>query len=61
MIANRFFCYSPNTQNTPSSSKVPFTELRSRARALVAYVGRIPYRLPSETYARLTQFEMEAI
>ncbi|CAL8087585.1 unnamed protein product [Calicophoron daubneyi] len=42
-----------------SGSSLTVAEARTRAKALIAYVGRIPYRLPGEIYARLTQMDME--
>ncbi|VDL92463.1 unnamed protein product [Schistocephalus solidus] len=39
---------------SPSSS-----EARTRARALITFVGRIPQRMSGEVYARLSQLEMQ--
>ncbi|VDK36595.1 unnamed protein product [Taenia asiatica] len=46
----------------PISSSGPsmcLAEVRARTRALITFVGRIPYRMPSEVYARLSQVEMQ--
>uniref|UniRef100_A0A1I8JGD9 CCHC-type domain-containing protein n=1 Tax=Macrostomum lignano TaxID=282301 RepID=A0A1I8JGD9_9PLAT len=34
-------------------------EMRERAQALVAFAGKLPFRLPSSVYARLTQLEVQ--
>ena len=33
-------------------------DLRSQARALITFAGMIPYRMPSDTNARLVQMEV---
>ncbi|KAF6775647.1 hypothetical protein AHF37_04265 [Paragonimus kellicotti] len=41
------------------SSNLTLSTVRNRAKALIAYVGRIPYKLSGDVYARLTQMQME--
>ncbi|KAH8864347.1 Nuclear pore complex protein Nup93 [Schistosoma japonicum] len=48
-----------NATRVDGTSKVATSEIRARAKALIAYVGRLPHRLPSEIYAGLTQMDME--
>ncbi|PAA62021.1 hypothetical protein BOX15_Mlig024319g2 [Macrostomum lignano] len=36
-------------------------EMRERAQALVAFAGKLPFRLPSSVYARLTQLEVQIV
>ncbi|CAH8671433.1 unnamed protein product [Schistosoma rodhaini] len=50
-----------NGTRMDSTSKMATSEIRARAKALIAYVGRIPHRLPSEIYAGLTKMDMEII
>lgn len=42
-----------------SGRSLCLAELRARTRALITFVGRIPHRMPSEVYARLSQLEMQ--
>ncbi|EUB62716.1 Nuclear pore complex protein Nup93 [Echinococcus granulosus] len=42
-----------------SGHSVCLEEVRARTRALITFIGRIPYRMPSEVYARLSQVEMQ--
>ncbi|CAH8579659.1 unnamed protein product [Schistosoma turkestanicum] len=48
-----------NGTRVDSTSKMATSEIRARAKGLIAYVGRIPHRLPSEIYAGLTRMDME--
>ncbi|GAA47281.1 nuclear pore complex protein Nup93 [Clonorchis sinensis] len=42
-----------------SVAQLTLSNVRNRAKALVAYVGRIPYKLPGDVYTRITQMHME--
>ncbi|KAL5108187.1 Nuclear pore complex protein Nup93 [Taenia crassiceps] len=47
------------TQIGNSGPSMCLAEVRARTRALITFVGRISYRMPSEVYARLSQVEMQ--
>ncbi|VDM15646.1 unnamed protein product [Hydatigera taeniaeformis] len=55
-------CLTAKASNARANDREPslcLVEVRARMRALITFVGRIPYRMPSEVYARLAQVEMQ--
>ncbi len=43
---------------TDGGKRVAVNQLKEHARALIKFVGCIPYRLPGDTNARLLQLEL---
>uniref|UniRef100_A0A183A0C4 Nuclear pore protein n=1 Tax=Echinostoma caproni TaxID=27848 RepID=A0A183A0C4_9TREM len=60
-IAKKHMNSPESTTDVNGGSSLTLTTIRNRAKALITYVGRIPFRLPGDVYARLTQMHMELV
>ncbi|TPP59249.1 hypothetical protein FGIG_01424 [Fasciola gigantica] len=60
-IATKHMHGSGSPDNIESGADLTLTTIRNRAKALITYVGRIPFRLPGDVYAQLTQMHMELV
>ncbi|THD20201.1 Nuclear pore complex protein Nup93 [Fasciola hepatica] len=60
-IATKHMHGSGSSDNIESGADLTLTTIRNRAKALITYVGRIPFRLPGDVYAQLTQMHMELV
>lgn len=58
-MCSMLFLHTRSPKNIETGADLTLTTIRNRAKALVTYVGRIPFRLPGDIYARLTQMHME--